>query len=231
MSGLIVSKGSRETPFHWAMGLVDVASATLLASGVAMGLYHRARTDEGQYLECCLLDAGLSLQTNMGVFTDGYSFPHRLAAHERATCRAYRTRQDWLFVQCDSQAQWESLCRVLERKDLLLDPRFDTPERRERYSQFLELLLEETFLGDTAEEWAARLDEAGITAGVIGDPEKWFTDEYLLTKGIMVEHVHPKLGLIRHVGPPFFCSLTPGVAQRPCPLVGENNEEILGLKT
>ena len=54
-----------------------------------------------------------------------------------------------------------------------------------------------------------------------------FSDPQLLSREMLVEIVHPTLGKIKQTGLPLKFSRTPGGLDRPPPLLGEHNQEIL----
>jgi crotonobetainyl-CoA:carnitine CoA-transferase CaiB-like acyl-CoA transferase len=54
-----------------------------------------------------------------------------------------------------------------------------------------------------------------------------FTDPHIQARGLVVDTDHPRLGRIRTLGSPVKMSLTPPVAGRPAPLLGQHTEEVL----
>ena len=54
-----------------------------------------------------------------------------------------------------------------------------------------------------------------------------FSDPQLLSRDMFAEMVHPTLGKIKQTGLPLKFSRTPGGLDRPPPLLGEHNQEVL----
>src|SRR6202007_2194091 len=97
---------------------------------------------------------------------------HRLSA----PYQAFRTADGYLTVGAANQANWEKLCGVLERPDLLADPRFrDNPSRTQRAAE-LAAELEQVFVTRSPADWLTRLEDAGMPAGPINDMAAVYAD-------------------------------------------------------
>lgn len=68
-SGMCMTQGGDDTPVLYAVPVCDVSGAGLVALATAIGLFHRLRTGEGQYLHTSLAAAGLFMQS--GQLVDG----------------------------------------------------------------------------------------------------------------------------------------------------------------
>ena len=66
-----------------------------------------------------------------------------------------------------------------------------------------------------------------VPCGPINDLEDVFSDPQLLSREMFVEMTHPTLGKIKQTGLPLKFSRTPGGLDRPPPLLGEHNQEVL----
>ena len=67
------------------------------------------------------------------------------------------------------QNQYETLCRVLGRPDLVADPRFsDVRARRKHFTQ-LTAILEGLFLTRTSVDWESDLSAVGVPCGAVRD--------------------------------------------------------------
>ncbi|MDF2781363.1 MAG: CoA transferase, partial [Geminicoccaceae bacterium] len=78
----------------------------------------------------------------------------------------------------NQQAQFESLCRLLGRAELIADPRFAGREDRKLNRYELKTELEQALARRTAADWAPELNAHGVPAGEVlsirlahGDPE------------------------------------------------------------
>ena len=66
-----------------------------------------------------------------------------------------------------------------------------------------------------------------IQVVAINDLADVFSDPQLLSREMFLEMSHPTLGKIKQTGLPLKFSRTPGGLDRPPPLLGEHNQEVL----
>ena len=65
----------------------------------------------------------------------------------------YESNDGWLFLACDTDDEWKTLCRSLAREDLIADPRFSTPDSRLENDVALAAILDSIFKTRPASEW------------------------------------------------------------------------------
>jgi CoA:oxalate CoA-transferase len=80
---------------------------------------------------------------------------------------AFRTGRGLLNIAANKQEQFEVLCQLVGREDLITDPRFDARDDRKLNRYELKAELEQALAARTAAEWAAALNAAGVPAGEI----------------------------------------------------------------
>ena len=66
----------------------------------------------------------------------------------------------------------------------------------------------------------------GVPCSQVRSIKDLVDDEQLSFRQFWQEADHPVAGKLRYPGPPFKLSATPGIIQRPAPLLGEHNEKI-----
>ena len=137
----------------------DCASAAMLAGGVCAALAQKARTGRASSVDVSLLGSGMwSMQRGITQATlegvQRYPRPPR-SAGMNPLVNMYRTG-DGRFLQLSmlqSQRYWPGLCRVIERPDLLEDPRFATDADRTRNAAECVAELEAVFARRPLAEW------------------------------------------------------------------------------
>jgi len=87
--------------------------------------------------------------------------------------------------------------------------------------------LQEIFLKRPVNDWVEQLQKVNVPCGPINDLADVFADPQLLARDMYQEMTHPTLGKIKQTGIPIKFSRTPGGLDRPPPLLGEHNEEVL----
>ncbi|MGE5718561.1 MAG: CoA transferase, partial [Nocardioidaceae bacterium] len=82
------------------------------------------------------------------------------------------------------------------------EPRFRSNESRVAHRDELVAEIDRVFATAGAEEWLARLAEAGVPAGKVRTLDDVFTWEQTLSQGLVVDVEHPTAGRISLPGPP-----------------------------
>jgi crotonobetainyl-CoA:carnitine CoA-transferase CaiB-like acyl-CoA transferase len=80
-----------------------------------------------------------------------------------------RTGGGLLNIAANKQEQFETLCGLIGRKDLVNDPRFAGREDRKRNRFELNAEIETALAGKTAREWATIFNQHGVPAGEVLD--------------------------------------------------------------
>jgi crotonobetainyl-CoA:carnitine CoA-transferase CaiB-like acyl-CoA transferase len=212
-------------------GSPDVSAALGVGTALALALYHKERTGEGQYLETSMLISNAYVASDDFLRYAGKP-PRREADRYlrglHALCRLYRTAAGWLFLDCQTEGEWRALGRALERADLLDDPRFRDVESRLVHDAALVAALAQAFAARRASDWETALPAAGVPAvaadGAGGD--FFLTDPSLLAEQLTVKTEHPTLGAFYRPGPPALFSRTPARAE-PAHALGEDTGAIL----
>jgi crotonobetainyl-CoA:carnitine CoA-transferase CaiB-like acyl-CoA transferase len=85
---------------------------------------------------------------------------------------AFRTGRGLLNIAANKQEQFESLCRLVGREELIADPRFADRDDRKLNRYELKTELEQALAQKSAAEWAPELNAHGVPAGeVLSVPE------------------------------------------------------------
>src|SRR5256885_12512421 len=87
--------------------------------------------------------------------------------------------------------------------------------------------IEKTTAKESRAHWLDRLESAGVPSGPINTYPEALSDPHTLARGMVVDLVHPGAGPIKALGVPVHLSETPGAVDRPAPLIGQHNDEIL----
>lgn len=90
--------------------------------------------------------------------------------------------------------------------------------------------IEQTFTTGSAEDWLARLADAGVPAGKVRTLDDVFAWEQTLSQGLLVDVEHPTGGAIRLPGPPlrFDDNTHAGAHEKhaPPPRLGQHDESV-----
>ena len=221
-------------PLWYRYGHGDVAAAIPSVTALLIALYHRNRTGEGQFLWTSLLHGAMMYTADSWLAADGTPSPRPTLDREQlgldALYRLYETQDGWLQLAAVRDGHWPALCRVLQRENLIDDPRFATADARKQHRPALTAVLADAFMADLATNWRRALGAAGVPAEIsvdTWDGETILFDDELVRLGLVAEYDHPLLGRVRQFGNLISFSDTPGVQERATPMLGEHTREIL----
>lgn len=231
---------ARGEPAGYGYSYADMAGGYTGALAALIALWHRRRTGRGQFVDLsqfealaslvgpALLDIAVNGRTQE---PPGWRSQEALAApHGAYRCRPRGGDDDrWIVIAVRSQTEWERFAAALGNPPWSTEAKFRTLYLRMRNRAELDAHVARWAAGQNAEEAMAALQGAGVAAGVVlngadlcdGDPQ-------LKERGFYAEVNLPEGGTTRVPGVPMKLSATPGSIRAATPLVGEDNEYILG---
>lgn len=171
ISGIMSVTGEKGgPPVKAGVPISDFAAGLYGALAVCAQLRRVAQTGSGVHIDVPMMGTSLAisaLQTSE-YFGSGRDPVKLGSAHPRnAPYQAFKARDHYFVMAAGTQSLWETVCTVLERADLLGDPRFASTALRARNQDDLKETLEVTFSGFSAMELIARLSGAGVPCAPI----------------------------------------------------------------
>ncbi|MGX1675969.1 CaiB/BaiF CoA transferase family protein [Streptomyces sp. NPDC055400] len=168
LSGMMSVTGTPDvTPLRAGFPVADTLGGMAAAYAIAAALVRRARTGQGAFLDVSMLEAAL---TAMGWVTSNYLITGRTPqpmGNENFTAApsgTFATADGHLNIAANRQQQFATLCRLIDRDDLLADPRFTHPADRKTHRDQLRTEIETGLALRTAKEWEEILSDAGVPA-------------------------------------------------------------------
>jgi len=209
-----------------------------LAMVTAAALNNRALTGQGQYIDFSMaeaLTAGipgaiLDYQMNQRLPETMGNRDARYAPHGVYHCVG---ADRWVAIAVTNDEEWQSLCGVIQRPDLLPDPRFaDADGRREHQDELDAAITQWTILFDDHEA-TRRLQEAGVPSGPSLDICRVFNESQLREVGY-ISQIRTRDGELRELpGLPWRFEGGEEPIFTEAPVLGQDNEyvyqELLGL--
>lgn len=216
-------------PVKVGVPVCDLVCALYGALAAVSALRARERTGRGQYIDVCLLEAGVSL----GVWEAGKYFatgeiPEPLgSAHQvNAPYQAVRAQDGWFTIGATSTRNWAAFCAAVGLERLMADPRYADTNTRHANRKALIAEIEDLTRTRPMAHWIALLEDAGVPCAPIQHYGQVFTDPHLLARGFFWEAPHPTLGSVRQLGSPMRFSETPVRRDKAGPLFGEDSEAV-----
>lgn len=217
-------------PYRVGVSIIDLTTGMFASTAILAALRARDITGEGQLLDLSLLDSSAAILANVASnYLIGGIEPSRMGnAHFNiAPYEVFRARDRWLTLGALNQRQWENLCAVVDRQDIVSDPRFVSNQDRVINRAELAEVLNEAFAANDAKFWIEKLHQVGIPSGVINSIEDVFNHPQAEHRELKIELEHPTAGTLQFPGYPYKFSATPAQAHRPPPMLGEHSDEVL----
>ena len=215
----------------------DFISPFFGSAALVAALDHRRKTGVGQHLDLSQLECGLQLiapvqmdyvLNDHEMIRDGNRDP-RAAPHNAYHCLG---SDSWCAIAVFTDEEWTGLCMVLNRPDIVRDPRFATLEARKANEDELDRLIGEWTRERDAQDVMETLQSAGVPAGVVLSAEGQFNDLQVKHRGFFHYLDHQVIGRHAYDGFSFDLSRSPGTLAA-APTLGQHNEyvykEILGM--
>ena len=231
-SGLmsITGESAERPPVKCGPPVTDITAGLLATLGVVAAYVQRLRTGRGQRIDTSLFEAGIT-QTfwqSAIALASGVSPQPMGSAHPlNAPYEAFETADGWITIGASSEATWQRLPPVLERPELLDDPRFLKNRDRMVNRPALNALLAPAFKQRPTAEWLDRLTRAGVPAGPVLSITDMLAHPQTRARDMVVETDHPSLGPMETIGFPVKFSATPASIHGGAPRLGEHTVEVL----
>jgi len=231
MSGLMSVTGfPGQGPVRTGAAIADLTGGLYAAIGVFVALLERETSGKGQWVQSSLLQAGISLLDFQAAryLMEGEVPPQVGNDHPTSMpTSAYKTKDGHINVAASGEGMWASLCKAIEREDMLGSPDFKGGKKRAENRKQLNAAIEAALVKKTSAEWIDILNKAGIPCGPIYKVDEVFADPQVKHLGVATPVEHAKLGRKNILANAAVLSRTPAKVVAPTPEIGEHTDEIL----
>ncbi len=172
MSGVMSLTGEPGSK-HTKVGfpVLDTFAGYTAAMSVVSALLQRQRGGEGQYIDVAMLDASLNLMISMvAPYYIAGDIPQKVGNrgfNMSPTSDTFKALNSEISIGANTQIQYQAMCRVLQREDLIDDPRFNDREQRITNETLLREEIEKTTTTRAASEWETLFNEASVPSAAI----------------------------------------------------------------
>jgi crotonobetainyl-CoA:carnitine CoA-transferase CaiB-like acyl-CoA transferase len=234
LSGMMSITGTPETvPLRVGFPVSDSIGGLVAAMSICAALAGRSPTGKGVFLDVSMLEASLSA---MGWAASNYLIsgvaPEPMGDQNAtaAPSGTFDTADGPLNIAANRQEQFEVLCRLVEREDLLADERFADREARKANRAVLNDELNGALRRRTALEWEQLLSRAGVPAARILTVPQAVQLEQLRVRGFFTDLPFPgdPGRTLRVSGNGVLVNGAPLRPTAPPPLLGEHNTDTEG---
>ncbi len=173
LSGVMsVTGDAQSAPLRVGYPVADTMGGITAAYAISAALFRRERSGEGEFIDVSMLESTL---VAMGWVVSNWLIagvrPEPMG-NENMTASpsgTFRTGAGLLNIAANQQQQFEALCTLIDRPELVSDPRFAAREDRKRHRYELNTEIEQALAADTAAEWSRRMNASGVPAGEVLD--------------------------------------------------------------
>ena len=234
MSGLMNLSGEPGSPaMRVGFPIVDTFTGVLAALSMVLALFRRERTGEGECIDVAMLDAAMVMMISVaGPLLVGGPAPRKqgnLGYSQSPTADTFPTAAGELTIGAVRQDQFEALCRVIGRPELVLDPRFADRHQRQRHAAALRAAVMDALAAADALEWEQRLNAAGVAAGAVRELADALALPHLAQRDLMRSVALPQgPANARVFNSGFLFAQGRAESDRAPPGLGQHTREILG---
>ncbi|CAN5269057.1 CoA transferase [soil metagenome] len=211
--------------------VADKVSGLFMVQAVLAGLFHRAKTGEGQFIEVPMLECMTSFTLAEHFFGQVYDPPTgqwsytRVATKDR---RPFKTKDGFVGLMPYNNRQWDDFFALAGREKVVSsDPRFATYETRTKHIGELYGMVEEISVQRTTQEWLDVLKPLSIPVVKMNRLDDLPEDPHLKATGFFQPYDHPDIGRYKSMKPPLKFSKTPANIRRHPPHLGEHTDAII----
>ena len=214
-------------PHRIAISLIDMFTGLLGFQALSTSLFVQSRQNvkQGRYIEASLMQGGAMLSVIRLIA----QYLERGSAQRTSMPNGvFDTKDGQLNVTMVRPTDWPPFCDVIERADLLDDPRFSTHAARGKNLDELYELIRPLFKAKTTEWLSQRFTERAIMNYKVNSYEEFLKEEQVVATGIIAWLSQP--GFPELVPMPNIPGLPPfqsGTKRAHAPTLGEHTRDVL----
>lgn len=233
ISGLSNMTGYPDEPPSEIRGTNDWISAHTAAFAVMAALIHHQRTGEGQHVDLssrevllCLLGDSIMDYTMNGQIQSRHGNRNGVMAPHN--CYRCKGEDRWVSIAIATEDEWRGFCKAIGNPAWVQEKRFSDQHSRWQNQEELDKEVEKWTVNYSSFDVMQILQDAGVAAIPSFTAQDIYSDPHLDERGLTSVFEHQEVGAFVAVNCPWKMSETPAQIRRPAPLLGENNEYVLG---
>ena len=220
-------------PARVALATTDYLSSVYAAFGAMAAIHARQHTGKGQVVDVALYEAAFSQMEAIVPAHDKLGIvPRREGSNlpSMAPNSSYPTADGgWVLIAANSQPIWQRLVALMQKPDLLTDPRFETIQARGKpdHMRAIDAIIADWTRGFDAAELVRLLQQAQVPATLVYTIADIFRDPHFQAREMLQQVPHPQLGHTVQAGIVPRLTATPGAIVRSGPELGADGADVL----
>jgi crotonobetainyl-CoA:carnitine CoA-transferase CaiB-like acyl-CoA transferase len=230
LCGLAEIQSDRETgqPRMVRTVIPDKTTAVTAAQAITAALFARERTGQGQHVRLAMLDTMIAYlwpeASSSLSFVGNEADPAR---GQMGLDLVFKTQDRHITAGAVSDAEWQGMCRALERPDLIADERFSSVAARSKNVVERRAIMSAELAKWPSVDILRRLRSENVPCAPVLSRVEVLDDEQVVINGIIEVHDDAVLGPVRQPRPAARFSITPAAVRRLAPYLGADNREIM----
>jgi crotonobetainyl-CoA:carnitine CoA-transferase CaiB-like acyl-CoA transferase len=217
-------------PRYLPMVMADKTVGLIAVQMILMALFHRERTGEGQSIEIPMFENMAAFVLSEHMYLKTFDPPRGPTGDPRLLdpqAKPLATKDGFICVSANTQAQAFALFDAIGRPELKADPRFNTiPARFRNVGEYFRIRAE-ALREKTTAEWLAIFEERDVPAMPYHTLDSLMEDPHLEDVAFFEKIRHPTEGTIVNMNLPNKLSSGARRDFTPAPKIGQHSVEIL----
>jgi crotonobetainyl-CoA:carnitine CoA-transferase CaiB-like acyl-CoA transferase len=181
--------------------IADYVSGLFAAYGVLLAERHRAATGQGQLIDMALYEGIFRILDSLAItYSMNGTVRERMgtATALAAPHNHYPTRDGkWVAIACTNDRIFARLAVLMDRQDLVADPRFSRERERVAHRADIDRIVEAWTASQDMAPLADALERAEIPSSPIHSIADIFADPQFAAHGTLAAFAHPTLGEVK----------------------------------
>jgi crotonobetainyl-CoA:carnitine CoA-transferase CaiB-like acyl-CoA transferase len=231
LSGLADIQRDQETKFPKMVRTIipDKTTGMAAAQAISSALFYRERYGKGQHIKLAMLDVMIAYLWPEG--SSSLSFVGKESdpsAGQMGLDLVFQTKDNkYITAGAVTDKEWLGMCNAFDRKDLLVDPRFNAPRARFDNKTERRIIIAKEIKKHNSNQILKKLAANEVPSAPILNREELIDNEQVLQNKIIEFHDSKVFGIIRSPRPAPIFSESSLSGEQLAPLLGENSIEIL----
>ena len=231
LSGLADIQRDQKTNFPKMVRTIipDKTTGMAAAQAISSALFYKERYGTGQHIKLAMLDVMVAYLWPEGSaslsFVGDEGDPSK---GQMGLDLLFQTKDNkYITAGAVTDKEWLGMCNAFDRKDLLSDPRFNTPRARFDNKTERRLLIADEIKKHNSIDILTKLHENEVPSAPILSRTELLENEQIIENNIIEFHDSKFFGNIRSPRPAPIYSDSPINGNQLAPLLGQNSIEIL----
>ncbi|MFP7570140.1 CaiB/BaiF CoA transferase family protein [Marivita sp. S2033] len=231
LSGFMSTNGFEgEEPLRTGLPISDLLAGMYGALAVSAALATPREAREFKSIDVSLTDSLVSMLAYMATETLATGQPMQRRGNDHpmvAPYGLYDTSDGQIALAPSNDVMFGRLLDVLERRDLMDDPRFATNAARVQNRDAVRAVFQAHFSTQTTDHWIEVLNGKGIPAGPVLSVAEALDDPQIRHREMVIDVPHPGHGDVKMLGFPIKQSVDGPKLRHPAPDVGAHAQAVL----